>query len=282
MVGFTFLVQASASALQKRCFHSLLPLRAGHSKWHNIQHKKGRNDKLRAAITTKYAREIRMAIKVGGGNNDPRDNYRLESVIRRALKDSVSKAVIDKALKGSDKDEANLEEGLYEGNSPGGILYMIDTLTDNNKRTFMELRTVFKKAGGKIGGGGSALFTFQRQGLMSVILPASMNNDLDKLFEAALDAGARDVDFDSISIADNGDSKVDVFSDVDNLHQVSSALRDVGYGVENEKLIRTPLTTLHLSQTENQQSYETFEKILEGLSESPDVCEVSTNVEFVK
>lgn len=242
---------------------------------HNIRHKKGRNDKIRSALITKYAREIRMAVKVGG-SNVPADNYKLDAVVRRALKDSISKSVIDKALQGAKKDATSLEEGAYDGTSPGGVAYLIETLSDNSNRTFMELKTIFKKAGGKIGGG-TATFSFEKRGLVSVAVSDTF--DEDYLFHVALSSGATDVEFQEQQKGVD-DARIDVYTDSQNLQQVSANLRAAGFVVENERLIHHPRNIVELEEGKDHESVEILETILQGLSESADVCEVFTNADI--
>ena len=166
---------------------------AGHSKWANIKHRKGRADAVRAKQFSKLGREIYVAAKLGGG--DPDMNPRLRLAIATARGQSMPKDGIEKAIqKGVGGGEGeNYEEVRYEGYGPGGVAIIVEALTDNRNRTAGEVRSIFTKNGGNLGETGSVNFMFDRVG--EVIYPKSAAGDED-MFEAALEAGATNVESD--------------------------------------------------------------------------------------
>ena len=136
---------------------------AGHSKWANIQHRKGRQDKLRSKLFSKLAKEITVAAKMG--DPDPDKNPRLRLAVKEAKSQSVPKDVIDRAIKKSQGGDAeNYDEIRYEGYGPGGVAVIVETMTDNKNRTASTVRSTFTKNGGNLGETGSVSFMFERKG----------------------------------------------------------------------------------------------------------------------
>ncbi|MDE2340320.1 MAG: YebC/PmpR family DNA-binding transcriptional regulator, partial [Alphaproteobacteria bacterium] len=163
---------------------------AGHSKFKNIMHRKGRQDKARAGMFSKLSREITVAAKMG--TPDPDMNPRLRAAVLAARAQSMPKDNIERAIsKATMGDTENYEEIRYEGYGPGGVALIIEALTDNRNRTATNVRTAVSKNGGNLGGPGAVAHGFDRLGLISY--PASAG-DADKVFEAALEAGAEDVE----------------------------------------------------------------------------------------
>jgi YebC/PmpR family DNA-binding regulatory protein len=161
---------------------------AGHSKWANIQHRKGRQDKLRSKLFSKLAKEITVAAKMG--DPDPEKNPRLRLAVKEAKSQSVPKDVIDRAIKKSQGGDAeNYDEIRYEGYGPGGVAVIVETMTDNKNRTASTVRSTFSKNGGNLGETGSVGFMFDRKG--QVMYPASVG-DADTVMMAAIEAGAED------------------------------------------------------------------------------------------
>ena len=164
---------------------------AGHSKWANIQHRKGRQDAARSKLFSKLSKEITVAAKMG--DPDPEKNPRLRLAVREAKSNSVPKDVIDRAIKKSQSaDFENMDEIRYEGYASGGIAVMVEALTDNRNRTASNVRSLFTKYGGNLGESGSVGFLFDQCGLVS--FDFNERNE-DEVFEKALDAGADDVEF---------------------------------------------------------------------------------------
>ena len=155
---------------------------AGHSKWANIQHRKGRQDKKRGKLFTKLIREITVAARVGGADQD--SNPKLRAAVEKAKSQSMPKDNIERAIaKGSGGDEGiNLEEVLYEGYGPGGVAILIECLTDNRNRTVAEVRHALTKYGGNLGTEGSVAYLFQQIGLISM----SDVEDPDNVMEIAI------------------------------------------------------------------------------------------------
>ena len=163
---------------------------SGHSKWSTIKHKKGAADAKRGKIFTKLIKEITVAARMGGG--DPDANPRLRSAIAAARQANMPNDTIQRAInKGSGDDDTAYEEIQYEGYGPGGVALIVEALTDNRNRTASEVRVAFSKNGGTLGETGSVSFMFERVGL--VLYPAAAT-DADTMFEAALEAGAADVE----------------------------------------------------------------------------------------
>lgn len=162
---------------------------AGHSKWANIQHRKGKQDALRGAIFTKLVREIHVAARMGGG--DPASNPRLRLAIDKAVAASMPKDNIERAIKKAtgELEGVSYEEARFEGYGPGGVAIMVDCLTDNRNRTVAEVRHAFSKHGGNLGTDGSVAFMFRKLGVLSYAPGTSE----DAVMEAALEAGADDV-----------------------------------------------------------------------------------------
>jgi YebC/PmpR family DNA-binding regulatory protein len=182
---------------------------AGHSKFKNIMHRKGAQDKKRAAQFSKLSREITVAAKLG--MPDPDFNPRLRAAVNAAKAQSVPKDNIQRAIdKASKGDGENYEEIRYEGYGPGGVALIVEALTDNRNRTATNVRTAFAKNGGNLGASGAVSHGFERLGLIEYDADAG---DADTVFEAALEAGADDVESDEDGHA--------IWVAVENLHPVA-------------------------------------------------------------
>lgn len=239
---------------------------AGHSKFKNIQHRKGAQDKKRAKIFNKLGREITVAAKLGGP--DPEMNPRLRLAVSAARSgnmpnDRIKKA-IESALPGSG-DDTVYEEIRYEGYAPGGIAVIVEALSDNRNRTVAEVRMLFSKAGGTLGESNTVAFMFDRVG--EVILPKSAGS-FDDVFETALEAGAENIEED--------DEFYEVHCKVEDFSTVQQAL-ETKYGeLEKSGLIWRP-------QTLTPVDIDTAEKVMrliDGLEESDDVQAVFTNMDL--
>jgi YebC/PmpR family DNA-binding regulatory protein len=186
---------------------------AGHSKWANIQHRKGAQDAKRGKLFTKLIREITIAARLGGG--DSAANPRLRAAIDKALAGNMTKDTIERAVKrGSGAaDGDNYEEVRYEGYGVGGIAVMVDCFTDNRNRTVAEVRHAFSKRGGNLGTSGSVAYLFEKTGIISF----SPENDEEQIMEIALEAGAQDV-------VQNEDNSIDVLTTADDFYAVKEAM----------------------------------------------------------
>ena len=211
---------------------------AGHSKWANIQHRKGRQDKIRGKLFSKLSKEITIAAKMG--DPDPDKNPRLRLAVKEAKGQSMPKDNIERAIKkATGGDAEDYDEIRYEGYASGGVAVIVETMTDNKNRTASTVRSTFSKAGGNLGETGSVGFMFDRKG--QVVYPASVA-DADTVMMAAIEAGAEDVQSDE-------DNHVIICADTD-LNEVSNALEAELGESESTKLIgqlwRNSGTTLAL------------------------------------
>lgn len=236
---------------------------AGHSKWANIQHRKGRQDKLRAKLFSKLSKEITVAAKMG--DPDPDKNPRLRLAVKEAKSSSVPKDVIDRAIKKSQAGEGeDYEEIRYEGYGPNGVAVIVEAMTDNRNRTASNVRSTFTKNGGNLGETGSVGFMFDRKG--EVTYPAAVG-DADTVMMAAIEAGAEDVES-----AD--ESHVIWCADTD-LNDVSTALEATLGESESTKLVWKPTVTTDMDL----ENMEKLMKLLDALEDDDDVQRVTANFE---
>ena len=236
---------------------------AGHSKWANIQHRKGRQDKLRAKLFSKLSKEITVAAKMG--DPDPDKNPRLRLAVKEAKSSSVPKDVIDRAIKKSQGGDAeNYDEIRYEGYGPNGIAVIVEAMTDNRNRTASNVRSTFTKNGGNLGETGSVSFMFDRKG--EIMYPASVG-DADTVMMAAIEAGAEDVESDEeghwIYCADT------------DLNEVAASLEAQLGESETTKLIWKPQTTTEVDL----ETAEKVMKLIEALEDDDDVQNVTANID---
>lgn len=229
---------------------------AGHSKFKNIMYRKGAQDKKRSKMFSKFSREITVAAKMGGSDMD--SNPRLRLAVATARAQSMPKDNIERAIAKADGGDAeNYDEMRYEGYGPGGVGVIVETLTDNRNRTASDVRTIFAKAGGNLGESGSVGFMFDRVG--EITYPADVA-DADAMFEAALEAGADEVESD-----DDGHA---IYTEAGDLHAVVSALTTaLGAEPESAKLIFKPKEPLVLDQ----QGAEKMMRLIDNLEDNDDV-----------
>ena len=237
---------------------------AGHSKYKNIMHRKGAQDKKRSGMFSKLSREITVAAKMG--LPDPDMNPRLRAAINAAKalsmpKDNIQRS-IDKASRG---DAETYEEIRYEGFGPAGVSLIIEALTDNRNRTATNVRTAVSKNGGNLGASGSVSHAFDRVGLINY--PAKAG-DAEKVFEAALDAGAEDV-----SSSEDGH---EVWTEIGALHEVAKALEPVLGEAEGAKLAWRPQTMIDVGESDAT----TLFKLIDALDDDDDVQQVWGNYEI--
>ena len=234
---------------------------AGHSKFKNIMHRKGAQDKKRAASFSKLSREITVAAK--SGIPDPAMNARLRAAVLTARAGGMPKDNIERAINNASRaDGENYEEIRYEGFGPGGVSLIIEALTDNRNRTATNVRTAVSKNGGNLGAGGSVSHGFDRLGLISY--PANAG-DLETVFEAALDAGAEDVTSD-----EDGHQ---IWTSVETLHPVAKALEAALGEGEGAKLAWRPQVMVTVGESDAA----TLMKLLDMLDEDDDVQQVWGN-----
>ncbi len=238
---------------------------AGHSKWANIQHRKGAQDKKRGKLFTKLIREITIAARIGGG--DMNANPRLRLAVDKAKAQSMPKDNIDRAIKrgSGDIDGSEYQEIRYEGYGPGGTAVMVDCMTDNKNRTVAEVRHAFTKFGGNLGADGSVSYLFNHVGLLSY----PSGSDEDSIMEAAIECGAEDVVVDD-------DMSIEVLTDPGDFETVRDAMREVGFVPEIAEL--TMRASTH-SELELQEASSMI-KMLEILEDLDDVQNVFSNADI--
>jgi len=238
---------------------------AGHSKWHNIQHRKKAQDAKRGKIFTKLIREITVAAKMGGADADA--NPRLRSAIDKALGANMTRDTIERAVKrGSGAADAeNFEEIRYEGYGPGGVAVMVDCLTDNRNRTVSDVRHAFTKHGGNLGTDGSVAYLFSQLGLLLY----ELGTDEDTLMEAALEAGAEDV----VTAADGS---IEVTTGVENYLEVKQAMIDAGFIPASAELTQKAATDVELDADGAMKLL----KLVDVLEDLDDVQNVYTNADI--
>ena len=232
---------------------------AGHSKWANIQHRKGRQDAKRGKVFTKLIKEITVAAKMGGG--DVGANPRLRLAIEKAKAQSLPKDNIDNAIKrGTGQLEGvSYEEIRYEGYGIGGSAVMVDCLTDNKIRTVAEVRHAFAKNGGNMGVEGSVAFQFKHCGQM-IFAPGT---DESKLMDAAIEAGADDV-------TSNDDGSIEVLTGPNDLATVKEALEAAGFKADFADVLQKPLNDTELTGEDGIK----MQKLLDAIESLDDVQEV--------
>ena len=235
---------------------------AGHSKWANIRHRKGRQDAKRGKLFTRLIREITVAARMGGG--DASSNPRLRAAIDNALSNNMPKDTIERAIKKGcgELDGESYDEIRYEGYGPGGIAVMVDCMTDNRNRTVAEVRHAFTKCGGNLGTDGSVAYMFTKVGLLSY--PADAGEDA--VMEAALEAGADDV-------VVNDDGSIDVLTDPDAFSDVKAAMDETGLASENAEVTMRPDNNADLGADDAQKMI----RLLDMLEELDDTQKVYSN-----
>src|SRR6201995_1007169 len=234
---------------------------AGHSKFKNIMYRKGAQDKKRSAMFSKLSREITVAAK--SGLPDPDANPRLRAAVNAARAQSMPKDNIQRSIdKAAGGDAENYEEIRYEGFGPGGGALVVEALTDNRNRTATNVRTIFSKNGGNLGASGSVSHGFDRLGLIEY--PESAG-DADKVFEAALEAGAEDV---------TSDEGHEIWCSIDSLHEVAKALEPLLGEAEGIKLAWRPQTQVAVT---SETDAALLMKLIDTLDDDDDVQTVWGN-----
>jgi len=237
---------------------------AGHSKWANIQHRKGAQDAKRGKLFTKLIREITVSARIGGG--DVTSNPRLRAAIDKALAGNMTKDTIERAVKrGSGANEGDdYEEIRYEGYGPSGLAVMVDCMTDNRNRTVAEVRHVFSKSGGNLGTDGSVSYLFSKIGIISY----PSGSDEEQVMDAALEAGAEDV-------VTNDDGSIDVMTSVDDFMSVKDALQAAGLEPEHAEITMQASTVVDLDL----EGAEKMLRMIDLLEDLDDVQNVYSNAD---
>ncbi|MEW6238559.1 MAG: YebC/PmpR family DNA-binding transcriptional regulator [Candidatus Omnitrophota bacterium] len=238
---------------------------SGHSKWSTIKHKKAKIDAQRGKIFTKLIKEITIAARLGGG--DPGSNPRLRTALDAAKGANMPNANIDKAIKKGTGElpGVSYEEATYEGYGPGGVAVYINVLTDNKNRVTAEIRHMFGKYGGNLGESGSVAWMFKRKGQITL---EGENLNEEEIMEAAIEAGADDVQFD--------DGVCIIFTAPEELQIVKEALESKGYTPTSATLTRVPENTVALEG----KPAETMLKLMEAIEDNDDVQNVYANFDI--
>ena len=236
---------------------------SGHSKWHNIQQKKGKSDAARANIFTKIGREIAVAVKQGGP--DPNSNSKLRDAIAKAKDNNMPNDNLNRSIKkaSGELNAINYEENTYEGYGIGGVAFIVETLTDNKNRTAGDIRHLFDKFGGAMGVSGSVSFMFKRKGVIAV---AKSDIEEDDLMMYALDAGAED-------ILTEDEEVFEVLTAPGDLAAVRASLEEAGVKILSAAVDMIP--DMEATPTEEQQA--TLLKMIDKLEEHDDVQNVYHN-----
>ncbi|PHQ72289.1 MAG: YebC/PmpR family DNA-binding transcriptional regulator [Sneathiella sp.] len=239
---------------------------AGHSQFKNIMHRKGAQDKKRAKIFAKHIRELTVAAK--SGLPDPSMNPRLRTAITAARSDNMPKDNIERAIKrASGEGEGEVyEEIRYEGYGPGGVAIIVETLTDNRNRTAADVRAAFTKSGGALGETGSVSFMFDHIGQ---VIFAAEGNDSDEVFEAALEAGAENVESD--------DDIHDITCAMEDFNDVRDALEEKFGAPQEAGIIWKPQNTIPV---ETEDKANSLFKLVDALEDNDDVQKVSANFDI--
>ncbi len=238
---------------------------AGHSKWANIKHRKGRQDAKRGKVFTKLIRAITVAARQGGGDENANANLRL--AVDKALAANMPRDTINRAIQrgAGGGDESNVEEIYYEGYGPCGVAVLVECLTDNRNRTVGEVRHAFSKHNGNLGTDGSVAYLFEKRG----VLTFAPDSDEDKIMELALDGGADDV-------TTNEDGSIDVYTSPESFAAVRDAILAAEVVAENAEISMLP----SLEVTLDQESAEKVIKLIDMLEDLDDVQNVYTNADI--
>jgi len=240
---------------------------AGHSKWANIQHRKGKQDAKRGNLFTKFIREITVAARMGGG--DPNANPRLRLALDKAFGENMSKDTVERAIKrgvGGMEGE-QVDEVTYEGYGIAGVAVLVECMTNNRNRTVAEVRHAFTKCGGNLGTDGSVAYLFNKQGVLTFAPGADEN----KIIEVALEAGADDVSV-------NDDGSMDVVTTVEQFNQVKIAFVTNNLIVAQADVSFVPTLFVELAG----EQAEKMQKLLDMLEELDDVQNVYSNAELTR
>ena len=238
---------------------------AGHSKWANIKHRKGRQDAKRGKVFSVLIRELTVAAKLGGGVPD--DNPRLRTAIDKALAANMTKDTIERAVQrgAGGLEGENLEEVSFEGYGPGGIAIIVESMTDNNNRTVAEVRHAFTKSGGNLGTNGSVSYLFEKKGIITV----SSEQDAEQIMEVSIEAGAEDIEI-------NEDLTTTVSSSPEDFQNIKNALINQDFNIDDSEISLVPETTVQADMDTSLKVY----RLLEMLEDLDDTQNVTSNIEF--
>jgi len=234
---------------------------SGHSHYATIKRQKESKDAARGNLFSKLSKMIQIAIKAGGSPN-PETNFRLRVAIDKAKSFNMPKDNIDRILKSAEEKMSSIEEITYEGFGPFGVSVIVETATDNKNRTAQEMKNIFEKAGGSIGGPGSVSFNFENKGY--IFLEKSSDSDDQTL--RLIDLGAEDID--------ETDDGLEVYTAPDKLKVVKDAVEAAGYSIKKAELRMEPKTYMEI---DDENKKEKIVKFLDTLDDHDDVQRVFTN-----
>ena len=237
---------------------------SGHSKWHNIQAKKGKADAARGKIFTKLGRELLIAVKEGGP--EPAGNSKLKAVIAKCKAANMPNDTINNAIKKASSSNENYEEVVYEGYGPNGVAVIVNASTDNRNRTAADVRHVFDKAGGNLGTTGCVSYMFNKKGVI-VIERETANMEEEELMMLALDAGAEDFEA--------SEEVYEITTDPSDFTLVREKLEEAGLSFLEAEVQMVPTTTVALDEA----GQEKMERLIDKLDELDDVMNVYHNWE---
>lgn len=240
---------------------------SGHSKWHNIQAKKGKADAARGAIFTKIGREIAIAVRDGGAN--PESNGKLRDVIAKAKANNMPNDNIQRSIKKASGELSNVvyEQITYEGYAPGGVAVIVETITDNRNRTASDIRHCFSKWGGNLGTTGSVGFMFDEKGVL--VVERTPGSDEDEMMMMALDAGAEDMKAD--------EDVYEIYTAPNDFSAVREALEAQGLSFISAEVDKLPQNTVAIADEDTLQK---VQKMIDMLEENDDVQNVYHNAEL--
>ena len=237
---------------------------SGHSKWHNIQAKKGKADAARGKIFTKLGRELLIAVKQGGP--DPAGNSKLKSVIAKCKAANMPNYTINNAIKKASSSNENYEEITYEGYGPNGVAVIVEASTDNKNRTAADVRHVFDKAGGNLGTTGCVSYMFNKKGVI-VIEKETCKMDEEELMMLAIESGAEDFEA--------GEEVYEITTDPSEFTNVCEKLEQNNIEFLEAEVQMVPTTTVSLDE----HGVEKMERLIERLDELDDVSNIYHNWE---
>lgn len=238
---------------------------SGHSKWSTIKRQKGAADIKRGNLFTKLSNAITIAVKQGGGIIDPESNFKLRLALARARSANMPKENIERALqRAQGKLEGDLEELFYEGFGPGGVAFVVEVVTDNKQRTVSEIKNVFEKNGGTLGGSGSVSYLFKKRG---EIVASKNGFSSDDLLNKGINSRVDDME--------ETEELIFYYVEPQNLSEAKTKLEAEGLKIESAKIIFSPTSYVDVKEDQKQQVL----KLIESLETLDDVQEVYTNVE---
>ncbi len=241
---------------------------SGHSKWATIKRQKGANDQKRGQLFTKLSKAITIAVKQGGSITDPESNFKLRLAVDAARAANMPKENIERAIsRAAGRDAGDIEEVVYEGFGPGGFSVVVEGLTDNRNRTNSEVKIVFDKNGGRLGGQGSVMYQFEQKGMIVVDIGTKSFEDV---FQTALDANADDVE-------DAGGGEALIYTKPQAFSEVRDIVESVGLQIKEALLSFKPIV---LSPIENVDDAKKALSFVEKLEEMDDVNRVFVNFDI--